>query len=293
MPHLLADTQLDLAAIAHLQQAPAPYTPSTAPFWDDPHISASMLAAHLDPHTAAASRPPETIDRSVAWLIASLGLRPGDAVLDLGCGPGLYSQRLAAHGLRVTGIDYSQRSISYAIEQAKLQGHAIDYRYQDYLTLNEQQAYDAALLIYGDFCVLSPSQRSTLLQRIHAALRPGGFFVLDVSTRLHRQRHGARTNWYVAEQGFWRPTWHLVLTQGFDYPDQSLYLDQYIVIDADGSYQVYRNWFQDYDAAQIQAELAEHGFHVVSMWDDLTGTPQSDNSEWIGVVAQKSDKVTR
>ena len=91
-----------------------------------------------------------------------------------------------------------------------------------------------------------------------------GYFVLGVSTRVHRQRHGLRTGWYAAEQGFWRPGPHVVL-EG-----------------------VYRNWFQDYAPATISAELRAQGFLVHSLWDDLRGTPLSDTGEWIGVVAQKA-----
>ena len=35
-------------------------------------------------------------------------------------------------------------------------------------------------------------------------------FVLDVTTRAHRRRVGARNRWYVAESGFWKPGRHLV-----------------------------------------------------------------------------------
>ena len=79
-----------LARLADLQQKPAPFTPGEPLFWDDPHISSQMLTVHLSPDVDAASRRPETIDRSVGWLITTLKLNPGDAVLDLGCGPGLY-----------------------------------------------------------------------------------------------------------------------------------------------------------------------------------------------------------
>jgi SAM-dependent methyltransferase len=275
-----------LRQLAGLQQAPEPFTPGERLFWDHPHISSQMLAAHLDPDTDAASRRPETIDRSVAWLVDKLDLKAGDAVLDLGCGPGLYASRLARRGLHVTGIDYSQRSIDYARQHAQEHDLAITYRYQDYLTLDDEGAYDAALLIYGDYCVLAPERRSRLLQKIRQAVKAGGRLALDVSTRAHRARYGLGRNWYVAERGFWRPGRHLVLEQGFDYPERSIYLDQYVVVDADGTLAVYRNWFQDYTPRAITRELEEGGFAVLGIWGDLAGTPYAEGSEWIGVVAE-------
>jgi SAM-dependent methyltransferase len=245
-----------------------------------------MLASHLDPDTEAASRRPQTMDDSVAWLVETLELRPGDTVLDLGCGPGLYAARLAERGLRVTGVDYSRRSIEYAVEYADEHGLDISYRYQDYLTLDDELQYDAALLIYGDYCALGPQERSQLLRNVHRALKRGGRFALDVTTREHRKLHGVRCAWYAVEGGFWKPGPHLVLEQGFDYPEQAIYLDQYVVVKADGTMSVYRNWFQDYTREAITAELEAGGFTVQGVWSDLTGTPYAEDSEWIGVVAQ-------
>jgi SAM-dependent methyltransferase len=250
-------------------------------------ISAQMLAFHLDPNIDAASRSPDTIDRSVEWIVATAGLQAGATVLDLGCGPGLYAYRLAGKGLRVTGVDYSHRSIAYAASYAIEHGLEISYRYQNYLELTDENQYDAVLLIYGDFCPLSPSQRALLLQNVLRALKPEGRFVLDVSTRECRKRHASRNAWRALENGFWKPGPHLLLEDGFDYPAQSIWLDQAVVIEADGKISVYRNWFQDYTPESITAELEAGGFAVESLWGDLTGTPYTVDSEWIGLVTQK------
>lgn len=276
-----------ISQLIQLQQKPAPFTPGETLFWDDPHISAQMLEAHLNPEVDAASRRPATIDRSVKWLIEVLSLQPGDPILDLGCGPGLYTSRFARLGLQVTGVDYSRRSIEYATNHARENRLDIRYRYQNYLELDDENQYRAAFLIYGDFCPLSPGQRSKLLRNVHRALQPGGKFVLDVSTRTHRKRFGNKNHWYATERGFWKPAPHLVLEAGFDYPEQSIWLDQYTAIEPSGKVSVYRNWFQDYTSQTITEELSLGGFNVESLWGDLTGVPCSADSEWIGVIAQK------
>ncbi len=280
---------LDLGLITRLQRRPPPFTPGEPLFWDDPHISAQMLAAHLDPAHDRASRRPAAIDRSVDWLVETLGLTPGAAVLDLGCGPGLYATRLARRGLMVTGVDYSRRSIAYAVQSAQEQQLAIEYRCQNYLELAEFDRYDAALLIYGDYCPLSSEERRRLLVRVHRALKPGGFFALDVTTRAHRRRHGSGSGWYAVETGFWKPGPHLVLEEGFDYPEDLIFLDQAIVIEGDGRVSVYRMWFQDFTPGSITAELENGGFAVRSLWGDLGGSPLEAEGEWIGVLAQKTD----
>ena len=278
---------MNIEAIKQLQEKPSPFSPGEPLFWDDPHISAQMLKWHLDPNNDVASRQPKTIQKTVDWIIATLGLKPGASILDLGCGPGLYAACLAESGLHVTGVDYSRRSIEYATQYAQQHGLDIQYRYQDYLMLDDEQQYEAALLIYGDLCPLSPTQRQTLLGNVCHALKPGGHFVFDVTTRIHRQKHGNRNGWYAVESGFWKPDPHLVLEEGFDYPEQSIFLDQAIVVEENGKISVYRNWFQDYDRATIIAELEQAGFAVQSIWNDLLGTPFTNDTEWIGLVAQR------
>jgi SAM-dependent methyltransferase len=276
-----------ITQLIELQQKPAPFTPGEPLFWDDPHISAQMLEYHLNPDVDAASRRPEIIDLSVNWLIETLALNAGDSILDLGCGPGLYASRFARAGLQVTGVDYSRRSIEYALNYANENSLDITYCYQNYLELQDESRYDAAVLIYGDFCPLNPEQRTKLLQNVHRALKPNGKFVLDVSTREDRKRNGNKNNWYALEHGFWKPGPHLVLEEGFDYPEESIWLDQYTVIETNGKVSVYRNWFQDYTPETISTELDQGNFLVESLWGDLTGQPYAENSEWIGLITRK------
>jgi SAM-dependent methyltransferase len=287
MPQVPVVPCLDIDLLCSLSAKPPLFAPGEAQFWTDPHIARQMLAAHLDPNSDLASRRPETIQRSVEWLVQALGLKAGDRVLDLGCGPGLYAARLALCGLRVTGVDFSQNSIDYAKTYARQHGLAqrIDYGCQDYLQLDEEAAFEAALLIYGDLCPLAPEQRRRLLANVRRALGPGGCFALDVTTPALRRHAGLKKGWYAAQGGFWKPGPHLVLEQGFAY-EQDVYLDQYVVIEAGGKISVYRNWFQDYTASSIRAELEANGFAVESLWSDLTGSVYTSSSDWIGVIAR-------
>lgn len=276
-----------IPCLLDLQKIPEPFTPGEELFWNDPHISSQMLAAHLNPEIDAASRRTDTINQTVNWLIKTLALEAGASVLDLGCGPGLYTSRLAQAGMKVTGVDYSHRSIEFASNYAAQNGLSISYRFQNYLNLDLDEQFDAVLLIYGDFCPLNPDQRATLLRNISRVLKPSGKFVLDVSTRVCRKKHGNKNGWTVCESGFWKPTPHLLLEEGFDYPEQNIWLDQSIIVEADGKVSIYRNWFQDYSPATIREELEQNGFLLEGLWGDLTGQPYTPESEWIGLVTRK------
>ena len=287
MENLLIENGLNLPFLALVQNKPEPFAAGEPLFWDDPHISQQMLKAHLDPQTDAASYQPEKIEQTVQWLVAQLEMGEETAVLDLGCGPGLYTSRLAQLGMSVTGVDYSRNSIAYARNYAQQHNLPITYRYENYLDLADQNQYDVVLLISGDFCPLSPANRQKLLGNIWRALRKTGRFVLDVTTA-HLTYRVNKKRWVVAEGGFWRPGWHLVLEEGFDYPETAVHLDQYAVIEANGNCAVYRNWVQEFTVESICAELEQNGFVVETVGSDLMGTPATAKSAFIGVVARKN-----
>ena len=268
---------------------PAPFEPSDAPFWDDPHIAVALLAAHLDDAVAAASRPGPTIDRAVAWL-ADQGLAgPGVRVLDLGCGPGLFAERLARLGCHVTGVDVSRGSLAHARAAAERAGLAIDYRRADFLELADVGCYDLVLQAYGELSTFAPAVRDDLLARVRRALVPGGAFVFDASTPVVHPPQG-RT-WEASDGGFWRPGPHVVLSERFVTPADDgtqLACDQYVVVDGDGEGRVttYRMWFHDHTPASLVAVVEAAGFVVEDVRGALTGDPVTDDGEWLAVVAR-------
>jgi len=105
---------------------------------------------------------------------------------------------------------------------------------------------------------------------------------------------GSRTAGGRRRVGFWRTTPYVVLEHGFDYPELDVYLDQFILLDQDGSISVYRNWFQNFTRESIVQELKSGGFKC---WAALEATsrvrPYRSDSEWIGLVARPDEADTR
>lgn len=268
---------------------PKPFEFSTvAELWTDEHISKGMLEAHLNPDNDAASRKHKTIDKEVNHLISSGVLKPGDKVLDLGCGPGLYSSRLAKKGIKVTGIDISKNSLDYAGHYAAEKGLDIDYRLINFFDIDYSGIFDAVIQVDGELNTFSDGKRDELLAKLRKALRPGGHLIFDVTTRVTRMKEGLKNGWYARNYGFWRPHNHLVLERGFDYPEDNIWLDQYIVLDSDGV-KVYNNWFHDYDLDTIREVIQNAGFDVIETWNDLTGSQYSKDGEWLAIVAKRNN----
>lgn len=278
---------LDFSLLEKYTDKPEPFAKGSGLFWNDPYISAKMLEHHLNPETDGASRNKNEIENTVNHLHNMMNLKEGSKLLDIGCGPGLYTQRFHKLGYNVIGIDYSKRSINYAQDQALKNNQSIKYIYGDYTEVEFEKGLDAAVLIYGDYCVLTLENRKKLVQKVYDSLNPNGYFIFDVSTPTLRKKVGLQNSWYYSEGGFWKGNKHLVLEQGFNY-DGDLHLDQFIVIEHNGTTSIYRNWFQDFTKESILNEIKTNtSFHVESIWSDLKGTSYHHFADWIGIVCKK------
>ncbi len=266
--------------LAELLAKPPVYAKTEHKFWDDPHISQAMLAAHLDPTTDAASRKPETIDASVEWIS---GLLPrGASLLDLGCGPGLYAKRFAGRGFAVTGIDLSERSIAWA----KAHDPNSTYIQQSYLDMAYQAAFDAATLIWCDYGALVPDDRANLLGKIHRALKPGGLFLLDVFTPAQYATFEESRTWSEHDSGgFWSPSPHLCLQLNTMY-DGSVNLSRYVIV-TDDAVRAYNIWDTAFTQETLADELAAGGFRVLSFHADVVGREWHEGSATLCAVAEK------
>ncbi len=187
-------------------------------FWQDPYISKQLLEAHLSPDTEGASRSFAFIDKSIDFIQQIAPKKSYQKVLDLGCGPGLYSERLAKKGYTVTGLDFSENSIRYAKEQAKELELDIEYRCVNYMELNDSNIYDLALLIYCDYGALAPEDRSKLLYNIWNSLKSGGQLLLDVFSQNKFDQFKEEQYWNLNENGgFWSKDSYVAIGRNLKY----------------------------------------------------------------------------
>jgi SAM-dependent methyltransferase len=148
---------------------PEPFSKyTTKELWTRPHFARQMFVFHINQETDLASRRVEVIIDAVRWIDIQLDLA-SKSVCDLGCGPGLYAQRFAALGAKVTGVDFSKQAIDYASAHSD---SSIRYLHADYLIDELPSGVDVITLIYMDLCVLSSEQRAKLLGRMQAFSTP-------------------------------------------------------------------------------------------------------------------------
>ncbi len=277
---------MDYTKLLSYLTKPDIYAKSTAKFWDDEHISKGMLEAHLNPDFEGASRKHEFMDRSADWIVTIAPPQQYRNLLDLGCGPGLYTQRFYERGYQVTGIDYSTRSVEYARNMAMSKDYSITYRYQNYLNISYQEEFDVITLIYCDICVLSDEERELLLHKIYHALKPNGIFIVDVTTPTQYKGREEAKSWSYGGSDFWSDEQHLCLNAFYRYDDSNTMLNQMVVI-TEASANCYYLWDHTYTEEELKESLISSGFGRVELYGDFAGAKYQPDGCCICAVAVK------
>jgi ubiquinone/menaquinone biosynthesis C-methylase UbiE len=110
--------------------------------------------------------------------ITKARMRPGDVVVDLGCGTGTIALELAPHGGRLTGVDHSGEMLKIARRKAVDAGVAnvefVQAGVVEGLLRFEPASIDG-VCAYNVLHLMSDWRDA--LRSIHDRLKPGGFFV--------------------------------------------------------------------------------------------------------------------
>ena len=247
--------------------------------WHDPDFSRRMLAEHLNQMHDLASRRFSVIDRHIEWMQRKcLGGQPA-RILDLGCGPGFYTRRLAALGHSCTGIDISPASI----EHARANDSASRYLLGDVRSVEYGEGYDLAMMVYGELNAFSPQDAAQIIARAHAALRTGGRLLLEVSQYDDVYRAGQEgTSWHTAESGLFADEPYLCLTEARFDVDRAI--EHYYVFLADSDeMQQYTTMHQAYSEDEYRRLLA--AFSRVQVFPALDGSAGS--SDFCVLLAEK------
>ena len=272
--------------LERINRRPEPFEFYTAhDLWTDEHTSKQMLACHLNEDIDVSSRKISFIDRSVEWIVSEFKIEKGFSIADFGCGPGLYTERLAKRGANVTGIDFSKRSIEYAKDVAAREQLGINYVNLNYLEFETELRFDLVMMIMCDFCVLSPSQRHKILSIFRTILKPEGAVLLDVySLSAYEQRKEIAT--YEVDQlnGFWSPEKYYGFLNTYKYNEEKVILDKYTIIEPSRTREVY-NWLQYFSPEALEREFSKNGLTIRDLYADVAGTPFDPKSNEFAVIA--------
>ncbi|QFS82423.1 Cyclopropane-fatty-acyl-phospholipid synthase [Roseivivax sp. THAF40] len=122
-----------------------------------------------------------------ASMIDEMGAKPGDHVLEIGCGWGGFAEYAAKErGLKVTGLTISKEQFDYAQERIRRAGlqDRVEFKLQDYR--DERGTYDGIASIEM-FEAVGEKYWPVYFDNVKARLKPGANATLQIITVQHRR----------------------------------------------------------------------------------------------------------
>lgn len=136
-----------------------------------------------------------------------LNPQPGERILDVGCGTGQLSARIAASGAGVVGIDSSEEMV----RQARANYPGFDARLADVTNLSLGERFDA---VFSNAALHWVPRAEAAVERIAAHLKVGGRFAAEfggmgnvrtilagMTSVLDRRGYAMRNPWYFPSVG--------------------------------------------------------------------------------------------
>ena len=280
---------MDLDAL--LQRAPAlPFARGNGIPWYEPAFSQRMLREHLSQDHDRASRRFQIIDQQVAWIHQTLlGGSPG-RILDLGCGPGLHTSRLAALGHQCTGLDFSPASIAYARAQAAETGSECRYRLVDLREAELGENFDAILMLFGQFNTFAPRDAQLLLRRMRSALAHSGRIALELHFPDYVRALGEEDpSWSVQKSGLFSERPHLLLRESDWHANAAATTERYFILHSGSQPDVYTQTTQAYPDVELEGMLERAGLSITSHYASLGGDLHSEEELFGVVIEARSD----
>jgi cyclopropane-fatty-acyl-phospholipid synthase len=200
-------------------------------------------------------------EQKLEYLCHKLRLKPGERLLDIGCGWGGLVLYAAQHyGVEAYGITLSQQQAAFAQERILKAGVADRCRVEvrDYRELTEPNSYDK-LVSVGMFEHVGKALLPTYFQQAWRLLRPGGVFLnhgIACNGSLATQRMSEFVDRYVFPDGELVPistTLHIAEKNGFEVRDVESLREHYA--------RTLRHWVR---------RLEAHADEACKLTDDVT-----------------------
>ncbi len=218
--------------------------------------------------------------REAERVMALAGLRPGMAVLDLGCGIGRHAVELARRGLHVTGVDRTKVYLDKAAQAARADGLPLELVQVDMRSFRRPGAYDAVVNLFNSFGYFEdPDDDRQVVRNILDSLRPGGVLLMEMMGKEILARTYQERSW-VEEDG-------LILLEERRLDRAWSWVEtRWILLSGDRRVEQ-RLSLRLYSAAELIALLSETGFRTVDAFGDLAAGPYDQTAKRLVVLAKR------
>lgn len=224
----------------------------------------------------------------ICGTLSEYGIEDG-LLLDLGCGTGTLTERLAEAGYDCIGVDLSGEMLEAALEKRERSGRNILYLQQDMRAFELYGTVGAVVSVCDSVNYITEKEDLTQVFRlVNNYLDPGGIFLFDLNTPYKfREVMG---DCVIAEN---REEASFIWENAFYEEERMNEYDLTLFVrNADGLFvrsqetHLERAW----ELSEIKECLSEAGMEFLCVYDGFTKEPPRADSERITVIARERGK---
>ncbi len=217
-------------------------------------------------------------------LLSMCGIKDG-ILLDLGCGTGSMSVKMAQRGFDVIGVDSSVGMLNAAQQKMFECGKPLLLLNQSMQEIDLYGTVDCAICVLDGINHLSGAEDvKKTFEKVSLFMNPGGAFAFDVNT-IYKHKNVLADNVFVYEPEGLFCVWQ----NNYNSSDNSVEISLDFFEEEDGAYYRSGESFteQAYELSEIRLWLEEAGFEVEGIYDDMTTEPVNPESERAVFLARK------
>ncbi|KUL63336.1 MULTISPECIES: class I SAM-dependent methyltransferase [unclassified Streptomyces] len=201
-----------------------------------------------------------------------LSFPAGARVLDLCCGPGVFTVPLARRGHDVTGVDLSPAMLGRARERAADADTRVTYVQADARDYAAPGAFDVVLNMFTSFGYFEdPADNARVLRTMYTCLVPGGTLVLDLAGKELLARR-------VTPPKVVRRGEDLMVQTDTVLDDWARLRSDWVLVRGERVTRATLVWFV-YSAVELRQMAEAAGFGRVEVFGGFDGRPYDENAE--------------
>lgn len=206
-------------------------------------------------------------------------------ILDLACGTGNITNRLAQKGYKLTGVDISPDMLTLAQDKAQKLGVKVKYLNQDISDLKINDKFDSVLCMCdGINYITDKSKLMGVFQNIYSSLEDRGIFIFDISS-FYKISEILGNNTYAENYEDVSYIWE----NYFDEDSNICEFDLTIFIRKEELFARYQETHKQraYKSEELYKLLMEIGYREVGIYDNYTCNKENSLSERINFICKK------
>ncbi len=217
-------------------------------------------------------------------LLSICGVNDG-ILLDLGCGTGSMSVKMAERGFDVIGVDSSIGMLGVAQQKMYESGKQILFLNQPMQEIDLYGTVDSAICVLDSINHLNDAEEvMQTFEKVSLFMNKGGAFAFDVNT-LYKHKNILADNAYVYEFDDLFCAWQ----NSYNSEDGSVDISLDFFEEEDGVYYRSSENFSEkaYELSDISKWLEDAGFEVIGIYDDMTTDNVKPDSQRAVFLAKK------